>query len=95
MKSLNANTNVTVVVVVAVVVFVVVVVAMEITNSSSKMGFSLLVLLLGALQIIRDTLVGLRQCHQMTHGGGSGSTNMSCDIFGNFWVKFHHKDLAK
>ena len=31
----------------------------------------------GAIQIIRDTLGGPRQCHQMTHGGGGG-------VFSNF-----------
>jgi hypothetical protein len=35
----------------------------------------------GAIQIIRDTLEGSRQCHQITQGGGRGSTKVSRDIF--------------
>ena len=39
--------------------------------------------IIGASQIIRDTLGGggSRQCHQMPHGGGGAFAKVSRDIF--------------
>jgi hypothetical protein len=55
---------------------------------------------LGAIQIMRDTLSGgggfaSLQCHQMTQGGGVGSTKMSRVIFCLFLNKISQQKPLK